>query len=122
GPGIEADQLSSIFEEFQRGVASHNASERGLGLGLSLADRMARLLGHEITVDSVPGQGTVFRICIARAAQMSHSFELEDDSRMEASGIRQALCVDDDSASLDALVNLLERWGIDCMTTSPEDA
>lgn len=122
GPGIEADQLSSIFEEFQRGVSSQGSGERGLGLGLSLADRMAHLLGHDITVDSAPGLGTVFRICVERATQDNAIVNNQTNSPTRTAPIHRALCVDDDDASLDALMSLLERWDIDCMTAPPNDA
>ncbi|RJS95004.1 PAS domain-containing hybrid sensor histidine kinase/response regulator [Salinisphaera sp. Q1T1-3] len=124
GPGIETDQLGSIFEEFQRGTTSHGAAERGLGLGLSLADRMSRLLGHRIDVDSKPGRGTVFRLTVERVAPETAPAQphAEDSDKAGHKSIGTALCVDDDPASLDALVGLLERWDIDCMTAPPEDA
>ncbi|WP_440849927.1 PAS-domain containing protein [Salinisphaera sp. SWV1] len=122
GPGISEDQLESVFEEFQRGTSSHASGERGLGLGLSLADRMARLLGHEIKVNSKPGHGTVFRIHIERVAPETPAADSPAIEPVAAQPIHRALCVDDDNASLDALVGLLERWDIDCMTAPPEDA
>ena len=122
GPGIEPDQLASVFEEFQRGTTSHGAAERGLGLGLSLADRMSRLLGHRIQVDSTPGKGTVFRLHVERVAPETDAAQPSPAAGAEPLTIRNALCVDDDEASLDALVGLLERWQIDCMTAPPEDA
>ncbi|MBH03487.1 MAG: hypothetical protein CMP08_05110 [Xanthomonadales bacterium] len=122
GPGIESDQLASIFEEFQRGKSSHGAAERGLGLGLSLADRMSRLLGHRIQVDSAPGKGTVFRLYVERVAPESDTRTAVSPATLDRPQVRNALCVDDDAASLDALVGLLERWEIDCMTAPPEDA
>jgi signal transduction histidine kinase len=121
GPGIAADQLSSIFDEFHRGASSQGISERGLGLGLSLADRMARLLGHEISVDSQPGRGTVFRIRVDLALAVPAAVPATT-APTGTTSIDSALCVDDDGASVEALMSLLERWGIDCMTAPAEDA
>lgn len=126
GPGIARHQLASIFDEFQRGASSAASGERGLGLGLSLADRMARLLGHQIEVHSVPGKGTLFSLSVQSAAPSLENEAAADTARRQASnaralGVHQVLCVDDDNASLDALTGLLERWHIDCMTAPPED-
>lgn len=63
GLGIPADKLSSIFQEFQRldtQVAGHK--DQGLGLGLAIVDRMARILDHPVTVQSVLAQGSVFSV------------------------------------------------------------
>src|SRR5699024_7176616 len=70
GPGIPADQIDHIFEEFQRG-ANTETGDRGLGLGLSLADRMARLLGHTIHVRSTLDHGTMFSVDVARSQARS---------------------------------------------------
>lgn len=125
GPGIANDQLASIFDEFQRGASSAASGERGLGLGLSLADRMARLLGHTIDVRSSVGSGTRFCIHVARAApreSTAAATPFETPAPDAALGARQVLCVDDDDASLDAMTGLLERWHIECITAPAEDA
>ena len=64
GPGIDAQEQSLIFQEFRRGRA---ASGQGLGLGLAIAERMAGLLGHRLTLRSWPGHGSVFGVRLARA-------------------------------------------------------
>jgi signal transduction histidine kinase len=61
GPGIAAEDLARIFEPFARGV-SGNAEASGTGLGLTIARMLTDLMGGEIQVDSVLGQGSTFRI------------------------------------------------------------
>ena len=125
GPGIEDAQIASIFDEFQRGDTRARAGERGLGLGLSLADRMARLLEHDISVRSCPGKGTMFGVRVARAQrELPVALSTPDDAAYapENAPVRQALCVDDNPASLDALVDLLTYWHIDCLAAPAEDA
>ncbi|GAB3682930.1 PAS domain-containing hybrid sensor histidine kinase/response regulator [Salinisphaera aquimarina] len=125
GAGIDRHQMTSIFDEFQRGSSSAASGERGLGLGLSLADRMARLLGHTIEVHSEPGQGTLFCLTVNRATPQLQPESATAPNHLSSTrsiGVRQVLCVDDDSASLDALTGLLERWQVDCMTAPPADA
>jgi signal transduction histidine kinase len=59
GPGIAPEQFTHIFEAFRRGEAH---GQRGVGLGLTIAARAAKLLGAELTVESKPGTGSTFRL------------------------------------------------------------
>ncbi len=69
GIGIAADQLENIFEEYHQ--LNNPARERahGLGLGLSIVQRLGRLLGHKISVRSIPGKGSGFAVEILRATK-----------------------------------------------------
>ncbi|MBW1946074.1 MAG: sensor histidine kinase, partial [Deltaproteobacteria bacterium] len=62
GLGISPDDLSHIFERFYRGDPSR--SQSGAGLGLSLAQAIARAHGGHIEVSSKPGQGSTFQITL----------------------------------------------------------
>jgi signal transduction histidine kinase len=64
GVGIAREHLSHIFEEFYQIGVSPNATREGHGLGLSVVQRAAKLLGHKIKVRSRPGKGTVFSILL----------------------------------------------------------
>ncbi|MFU8832703.1 MAG: PAS-domain containing protein, partial [Wenzhouxiangella sp.] len=66
GPGIPAESREIIFEEFRRLDTDSHAP--GLGLGLSIAERMARLLGHPLTLRSQPGRGTSFAVSVPLVA------------------------------------------------------
>ena len=59
GLGIPAEQIGTVFQEFQR-LDQGARVARGLGLGLSIVERLSRLLGHPIRVNSWPGKGSVF--------------------------------------------------------------
>jgi len=63
GIGISPDQLDRIFEEFHR-IDVGRAD--GFGLGLAIVKRMADVLGHRLTVQSIPGKGTRFAIEMAK--------------------------------------------------------
>ena len=65
GPGIPPHVLPRIFDEFYRGPAS--SSTRGLGLGLTIAQAFARLMGSALAVRSATGRGTVFSLQLPRA-------------------------------------------------------
>ena len=64
GIGIADDQILAIFDEFHQIGNTERARSRGLGLGLSIVQRLAKLLDHQITVRSKPGKGSVFAIAI----------------------------------------------------------
>ena len=59
GPGIPEHHLQQIFEEFQRFEQPSPWGERGLGLGLSICQRVSRVLDHPLGVRSWPGRGSV---------------------------------------------------------------
>jgi signal transduction histidine kinase len=62
GIGIPDGMQQQVFDEFRQVDGSTTRRYGGSGLGLSLARRLARVLGGEIYVDSVPGQGSTFRV------------------------------------------------------------
>jgi two-component system CheB/CheR fusion protein len=69
GIGIPQDELAAIFEEYHQLDNAARERSRGLGLGLSIVQRLATLLNHRITVGSTPGKGSHFSIEVAVAAR-----------------------------------------------------
>jgi signal transduction histidine kinase len=63
GPGMSPEVQRHVFDRFYRG----ERDAEGFGLGLAIARESVRTLGGRIELDSSPGQGTVFRIVLARA-------------------------------------------------------
>jgi Na+/proline symporter/CheY-like chemotaxis protein len=106
GPGIAEADRRLIFEEFRRLDQARGAP--GLGLGLAIADRIARLLGHRIELRSWPGRGSVFGLLLPRAvpglvrpaAAPGHAV---------APRLR-VLVVDNDPTVLEAMRSLLTSW------------
>ena len=62
GIGIADAELQSVFKEYYQVGNEARERERGLGLGLSIVQRLGGLLGHRVAVRSSPGQGSVFTI------------------------------------------------------------
>lgn len=126
GPGIPAHHLSQIFEEFRRfdhafakGIGIDD--ERGLGLGLSICQRIARMLDHPLHVRSRVGRGSMFsiRVPVGIATQQRVMPEIAPASDALA-GLR-VLCVDNDPEILDGMRALLDRWKAVALTASTVD-
>ena len=66
GIGIPADQHERIFEPFTQVEQGATRRAGGTGLGLSVTRRLTRLLGGDVSVESAPGRGSVFRVCLPR--------------------------------------------------------
>jgi len=73
GPGIPGDRLDAAFQAFTR---LDPAGGDGVGLGLSIVRRCADVLGHRLSVHSVPGRGSRFCIEVPRRAAVAVSTEL----------------------------------------------
>jgi PAS domain S-box-containing protein len=115
GPGIASHQREHIYVEFSRLEQSSPWGEKGLGLGLSICDRLARLLDHELTLNSQPGHGSVFGVRVPRVAQARRPERLRPPAvPPDPAGLREfkVLVVDNDLTILDAMQALLEQWGI----------
>ena len=112
GPGIPDEKQAEIFEEFRRLDRPDPNGERGLGLGLAIADRTARLLRHPLTLRSRLGQGSVFAITVPlgdRAAILPPpKTRLLGPDRVAGSVV---MCVENEPAVLSAIEALLNDWG-----------
>lgn len=63
GPGISSEHHDAIFDVFQR-LRTHEEHAKGVGLGLALARRFARMMGGDITVQSAVGEGSTFTVVL----------------------------------------------------------
>jgi signal transduction histidine kinase len=64
GIGIPAAKQAEIFEPFVQADTGHTRSASGTGLGLAISRRLARLMGGDVWVESEPGRGSRFTLCI----------------------------------------------------------
>jgi Na+/proline symporter/CheY-like chemotaxis protein/two-component sensor histidine kinase len=113
GIGIAGEKLNTVFNEFTRLEEGVREAE-GLGLGLSIVDRIARVLRLEIRIYSMPGKGTRFSVIMpmTTAEHARHDVRSEQGSRGAATldGLNVA-CIDNDQRILDGMRVLLEGWG-----------
>tara|TARA_R110002126_G_scaffold150368_1_gene296565 strand:- start:13635 stop:17189 length:3555 start_codon:yes stop_codon:yes gene_type:complete len=112
GPGIAAHDLERIFEDFYR-IDATAKGQQGVGLGLGVVHRMAKLLGHQLNVRSWPGKGTLFSISLPLAHDKSRlALPLPAQHNQRPLPGLTVVCIDDDAANLAALKVLLEQWQI----------
>lgn len=112
GPGIPQDKQEAIFDEFSRLDHSRTAREQGLGLGLAIARGISLVLGHQLTLQSWPGKGSVFAVTLNLATRPVAAHPVAApalrDSQLE--GVK-VLCIDNERDILAAMSSLLGRWG-----------
>ncbi|MBW3777277.1 response regulator [Aeromonas veronii] len=112
GPGIPQDKQEAIFDEFSRLDHSRTAKEQGLGLGLAIARGISQVLGHQLTLQSWSGKGSVFAVTLNLATRPVTAHQLAApvarDSQLEGVAV---LCIDNERDILTAMSTLLGRWG-----------
>jgi len=123
GVGIPEAKRQAIFEEFRRLDTGIDRDGRSAGLGLSIVDRIARLLDHRIGLRSWPERGSVFSVTVpygdpagVAAAPVAAATTSDDDSPLRGCRV---WCVDDAPRVREATGALLRHWGceatlIDC--------
>ncbi len=117
GPGIPEADLARIFEPFERGSTHAARNTPGTGLGLTIANLLAQLLGGEITLAAAPGGGTQARLRLMLAAVAHPSLvpspaPVTGAARGIAGPGRTILVVDDDSAHRTLMRAILEPLGL----------
>ncbi len=116
GPGIPDDKRQVIFEEFKRLDSHQTRAEKGLGLGLAIADGLCRVLGHSLEVRSWPGKGSVFSVTVPLARiQALPQPTISEHKRASLNGT-QVLCIDNEDSILIGMTSLLSRWGCQVWT------
>jgi signal transduction histidine kinase/CheY-like chemotaxis protein len=111
GIGIAPEQFTKIFQEFYQVHNVVRDREQGLGLGLSIVQRLVALLDAKLHIDSTLGKGSLFALQLPRAAPqvaLSRQSPLPLPAPQQA---RTVLVIDDDREILEAVRQLLEAWG-----------
>jgi signal transduction histidine kinase/ActR/RegA family two-component response regulator len=111
GAGIPEDQRQSIFTEFYQ-LATPAPDRTGLGLGLAIVDRLGRLLGHPVQLQSNPGRGSRFSVSVPLAAELRETVPLP--VALQATDLargKRVMVIDDDVLVLDGMRGILQSWG-----------
>jgi len=116
GPGIAEQHRKVIFDEFRGLDRPSPWGEKGLGLGLSICDRIARVLQLELSLRSDVGHGSVFSVHLETAPRPVAQAHAAGDVAAPASPASlvggTVLCIDNEEDILDGMQVLLERWGV----------
>ncbi|MDR6754905.1 Na+/proline symporter/signal transduction histidine kinase [Mycoplana sp. BE70] len=117
GIGIPSSKFRTVFKEFIR-LDEGARTAPGLGLGLSIVDRISRVLGHPVDLQSTPGRGTSFKVRIpidTIATGRKAAATKEPPAGEQLRGLR-VLCIDNEPKILDGMELLLTGWGCEVVT------
>lgn len=114
GIGIPEEKLGEVFHEFQQVAQPGRRREKGIGLGLAIVERIARLLDHPLEVRSRLGRGSSFAISVpfaqgVTASALPGSSPMAAADRDALNGL-SVLAIDDDPSGLEAITALLTAW------------
>jgi CheY-like chemotaxis protein/anti-sigma regulatory factor (Ser/Thr protein kinase) len=117
GIGIPASHVSAIFESFRQLETGLSRNYPGLGLGLAVAQKLAVLLGGEISVQSEPGKGSTFLVRLPIRLPVDVHVRPVDFQRVRG----HLLVVDDDSVAQTIASHVLRRhsYDVECVCNGP---
>jgi signal transduction histidine kinase/CheY-like chemotaxis protein len=117
GIGIPPTEQQNVFREFVQLANSARDRSKGLGLGLAIVDRLARLLHHSLTLRSAPGRGSTFAVTVPRMFGVEELLAEQENvsaatvPRLDRMENLQVLVVDDDMLVRISTAGILESWG-----------
>ncbi len=122
GPGIAGEDIPRLFQRFEQTRTGREASS-GTGLGLAISRGFARLMGGDITVKSLVGEGSVFTLVLPVTLVSPIVVPAKARTRrvvglQEKETRRRVLVTDDVAANRDVLEQMLTRVGFEVRTTS----
>jgi len=123
GIGIPPERVNRLFQAFSQVDASTSRKYGGTGLGLAISKRLSELMGGEMWVESVDGEGTTFHFTIT--AQSGPDLKDRDDLRGEQAQLsgKRILIVDDNLTNRRILTLQTRAWGMLPRDTSdPQEA
>ena len=132
GIGLSAEQIVKLFQDFTQADASTTRKFGGTGLGLALTRRFCQMMGGDVTVHSVPNEGSIFTMKLpaavrqpkapstmktTRAAGASVSADDGESTEALSSNATYVLVIDDDPVQRDLIERFLSREGF-CVRTA----
>ncbi len=124
GRGIERQDFRRIFQEFNQLEVGKTGQRKGVGLGLAIVERIARLLRVRIEVQSQVGRGSMFSVSVPLAPDLpvrAASNSLLDSLAVPLQGCR-LLVIDNEEIILQSMQSLLHQWGAEVVLALDADA
>lgn len=119
GMGIHGEEIPNIYREFHQLHNPERDRSKGLGLGLAIVERMAKLLGTPLYIESTPGKGSVFGITMQAlpppANVTSKRVAVPEAKFLDG---KMVLVVDDEEEVRESLTVLLQNWRCDVVVAS----
>ena len=113
GIGIAPEHHKEVFREFHQLGNPERDRNKGLGLGLAIADGLARTLGIELSFSSTPHRGSVFRLTLDLDNSVTAFQATMAQSKTRVLNAR-LLVIDDDETVREGMLHLLRDWGCEC--------
>ncbi len=121
GPGIPPEHQRHVFDEFYQ-IGREAGQRTGLGLGLSIVDRLGQLLGHPVELASRLGTGSRFSIAVPLIEAPREGEAVDPGGTIDPLKGKLIVVMDDDALALDSLRGLLHSWGGRVMAGGSEAA
>jgi Na+/proline symporter/signal transduction histidine kinase len=123
GVGIPVLKRGEIFKEFHR-LEQGARIARGLGLGLSIVERLGRVLNHSIAIDSNASGGSVFSVTVPTASAINHTGAVTSATPLSRTPMSGSLivCIENDPTILDGMKTLLTAWDAEVIAVADPDA
>ena len=123
GVGIPVQKRGEIFKEFHR-LEQGARIARGLGLGLSIVERLARVLNHSIALDANASGGSVFSVTVPTAKAINFTAAVTSATPLSKASMSGALivCIENDLAILDGMKTLLTAWDAEVIAVADPEA
>jgi len=123
GVGIPVLKRREIFKEFHR-LEQGARIARGLGLGLSIVERLARVLNHGIAINANAGGGSMFSVTVPTAKAINYTAAVTTATPLSRTPMSGSLivCIENDAAILDGMKTLLTAWDAEVIAVADPDA
>jgi len=122
GIGIAPQHQQDVFREFHQLGNPERDRRKGLGLGLAIAKGLALAMAHELTLASVEGHGSVFRLVLPLADTLDEADPVRPGVDTVGPISARVLVIDDDETVRAAMLPLLQEWGCECETVESIEA